>query len=138
MKKKPEKNRHAPDKSALRVNEGVEQPSPVSRDAYTFAREKRKRLLPADDYVKGILSGDTLILSRAITLVESSRPDHFPLGQEVLEKCLPHSGKSVRIGITGVPGVGKSTFIEELGIYLTGSRRKLARSEEHTSELQSH
>jgi len=126
MNKKPDKDDRTPPKSALSVNEGVDQPSPVSREAYKFARQKRKKLLPAEQYVEGILKGDTLILSQAITLIESSRPDHFSLGQKILEKCLPHSGKSVRVGITGVPGVGKSTFIEELGILLTGSGRKLA------------
>ncbi|MDR0370409.1 MAG: methylmalonyl Co-A mutase-associated GTPase MeaB [Prevotellaceae bacterium] len=87
---------------------------------------KRKKLLSADEYVKGILSGDISVLSRAVTLVESSLPDHHILAQEVIEKCLPHAGKSVRIGITGVPGAGKSTFIEALGMFLIRRNHKLA------------
>ncbi|MBI1223712.1 MAG: methylmalonyl Co-A mutase-associated GTPase MeaB [Bacteroidetes bacterium] len=72
----------------------------------------------ASDYAEGILRGDRVVLSRAITLVESSRPEHRELAQQVLEKCLPHSGNSFRIGITGPPGVGKSSFIEAFGNYI--------------------
>jgi len=126
MNKKADRTHKTPGKSALSVNEGIDQPAAVNRDAFAFARQKRKKIMRADQYVDGILNGDTVILSQAITLLESSRPDHFFLGQEVLEKCLPHSGKSIRVGITGVPGVGKSTFIEELGILLTGFGKKLA------------
>ncbi len=68
---------------------------------------------------EGILRGDRILLSRAITLAESMRPEHQALAQEVLEKCLSHTGNSIRIGITGSPGVGKSTFIEKLGTWLT-------------------
>ena len=72
----------------------------------------------ANKYVEGILSGDRVILSKSITLIESTREEDVELGQAVLEKCLPHTGKSIRVGITGVPGVGKSTFIEALGSYV--------------------
>ncbi|TAK37748.1 MAG: methylmalonyl Co-A mutase-associated GTPase MeaB, partial [Saprospiraceae bacterium] len=85
-----------------------------------------RRLLAADEYVVGILGGDRILLSQAITLVESTRPSHQKMAQEILEKCLPHSGQSMRIAITGSPGVGKSTFIETLGTYLTGKGGKLA------------
>jgi LAO/AO transport system kinase len=71
-----------------------------------------------DEYVQGVLEGDRTILARAITLVESNSPAHLDLAQEVLKQLLPHAGKSIRIGITGVPGVGKSSFIEVLGCYL--------------------
>ncbi len=67
------------------------------------------------EYADGIRSGDRIILSQAITLIESSKPEHQELGQEVLEKCLKYTGNSLRIGISGVPGVGKSTFIDALG-----------------------
>ena len=70
------------------------------------------------EYIEGILSGNRTFLSRAITLVESKRPDHQEMAREVLEGCLPYAGKSIRIGITGVPGVGKSTFIEAFGNYI--------------------
>ena len=82
--------------------------------------------LPPDQYTSGILAGDRLLLSRAITLVESRRPDDQALAQQVLETVLHRTGNSVRIGITGVPGVGKSTFIEAFGTYLTGLGHRLA------------
>jgi LAO/AO transport system kinase len=79
-----------------------------------------------DEFVSGILSGNRIILSQAITLVESSLPIHYETAQIIIEKCLPYSSRSIRIGITGVPGVGKSTFIETFGLYLIGKGRKLA------------
>ena len=72
--------------------------------------------------MNGVLAGDRTILAQAITLIESLRPEDSPLAQEILEACLPHTGHSMRVGITGVPGVGKSTFIEALGTYLTKER----------------
>ena len=86
----------------------------------------RKNRLPVPVYTEGILSGDRLLLSRAITLVESQLAADQTLAQEVMAAVLPHTGKSVRVGITGVPGVGKSTFIEVFGKYLTGAGRKIA------------
>ncbi|MBD2702252.1 methylmalonyl Co-A mutase-associated GTPase MeaB [Spirosoma sp. BT702] len=81
---------------------------------------------PPDYYINGILDGDRLRLSRAITLIESRRVDDQELAQNVLEALLPKTGNSIRIGITGVPGVGKSTFIEAFGTYLTTLGNKLA------------
>ncbi len=83
------------------------------------------RLLP-ETYIEGIFRGDRLILSRAITLVESTLPSDRTLAAEVVQGIMPHTGQSVRIGITGVPGVGKSTFIEAFGTYLTSLGKKLA------------
>ena len=74
--------------------------------------------MSADDYVEGILRGDSAILGQAVTLVESTNPEHQLVAQEVIEKCLPHSGHSVRVGISGVPGAGKSTSIDEFGIHV--------------------
>lgn len=85
----------------------------------------RQRLAPSH-YADGILQGDRLLLSRAITLVESSRPDDQALAQAVLAQVLPATGKAIRVGITGVPGVGKSTFIETFGSYLTRQEYQLA------------
>lgn len=85
----------------------------------------KNRLLP-DQYATGILQGDRLLLSRAITLVESRRADDQTLAQQVLERILPKTGHAIRIGITGVPGVGKSTFIEALGTHLTTLGHRLA------------
>ena len=109
--------------SALSVQEGIEQPSEVN--PYLTKRQP-KRELTADECVEGILRGDRVILSRAITLIESTKPEHYAKGQEVIERCLPHSGNSIRIGITGVPGAGKSTFIESFGTYLTSQGHKVA------------
>ncbi|MGO4882579.1 MAG: methylmalonyl Co-A mutase-associated GTPase MeaB [Bryobacteraceae bacterium] len=82
----------------------------------------RRPRLSRDAYVEGVLRGDRTILSQAITLVESLRAEDIELGQDVLEQCLPYAGDSIRVGITGVPGAGKSSLIEVLGSYLTGER----------------
>lgn len=86
----------------------------------------RKALPSAEEFVQGILAGDRVMLSRAITLVESARSDHKELAEKIIDACLPHSGKSIRIGITGIPGVGKSTFIESFGMYTISQGKKLA------------
>jgi len=112
--------------SALKVNKGIEQPSSFNPDAWNQLKKSRQELLDVDSFVKGILDHNRTILSKAITLVESSLPLHQKIAQEIIEQCLPHSGNSIRIGITGVPGVGKSTFIESLGKYLTNQGNKLA------------
>ncbi|MEF8864849.1 MAG: methylmalonyl Co-A mutase-associated GTPase MeaB [Salinibacter sp.] len=78
------------------------------------------------DYVTGVLNGDRVTLSQAITLLESTRPDHRDTARAVVEECLPHSGDSIRVAVTGVPGVGKSTFIETLGQRLVAKGRRLA------------
>ena len=87
---------------------------------------KRKRRLPAQDYIDGILSGDRVILSRAITIIESNLEGDKILAKEIVQQILPSSGKSIRIGITGVPGVGKSTFIEVFGLHLVKEGHKVA------------
>lgn len=84
------------------------------------------RKIDVDDYAKGVLDGSRTKLAQAITLVESTRADHRELAQELLIKLLPHSGGAHRVGITGVPGVGKSTFIESLGTMLTGAGHRVA------------
>ncbi|XDD52436.1 methylmalonyl Co-A mutase-associated GTPase MeaB [Leptospira sp. WS92.C1] len=86
----------------------------------------RKALPTPEEFVKGILSGDRVMLSRAITLVESSLPSHKELAEKIIDACLPHSGNSIRVGITGIPGVGKSTFIESFGMYTISQGKKLA------------
>ncbi|HEX8539617.1 MAG TPA: methylmalonyl Co-A mutase-associated GTPase MeaB, partial [Cystobacter sp.] len=82
--------------------------------------------LTADTYVEGVRAGDRTLLARAITLVESEHPRHAALAQEVLARLLPHTGGSRRVGISGVPGVGKSTFIDALGMHLVGEGRRVA------------
>lgn len=86
----------------------------------------RRRKLSLDDYERGVLSGDTGILSRAITLVESNHPAHEALAQELLTRLLPQTGRSIRVGITGVPGAGKSTLIESLGCQLCERGKRVA------------
>ena len=86
----------------------------------------KKRSLSVDEYVEGVLSGNRVMLSQAITLVESNATKHFDLGQGVIQRLLPYTGNSVRIGVTGVPGAGKSTFIEALGTRLCGKGVKVA------------
>ncbi|HCY42503.1 MAG TPA: methylmalonyl Co-A mutase-associated GTPase MeaB [Prolixibacteraceae bacterium] len=111
----------------LNVNQGIEPLPSVSEDSVKrFLKHKKKRSLSVQQYVDGILNGDITILSQAVTLVESSKPEHQEIAQEIIVKCLPFSGNSVRIGITGVPGVGKSTFIEAMGKHITSNGHKLA------------
>jgi len=85
-----------------------------------------RRNLTVEEYVEGVVGGDRTILGRAITLVESNAREHQQTAQEVLKRLLPKTGGSIRVGITGVPGAGKSTFIEELGCLLTEQGRKVA------------
>ena len=89
-------------------------------------RPAKRRKLTLDDYARGVLAADVGILSRAITLVESNHPAHEALAQELLTRILPHSGNSIRVGITGVPGVGKSTVIESLGCQLCDLGHRVA------------
>ncbi len=112
--------------SALIVREGISQPPSINPEAFSERRKKGRKKYSADEYVSGILAGNISILSQAITLLESSLPEHYDSAQLIIEKCLPYSSKSLRIGITGVPGAGKSTFIETFGLLLTGLGRKLA------------
>lgn len=112
--------------SALKVNEGIEQPEVLNQSAIRRLKAKKKTVFPASSYAKSILSGDIVMLSQAITLIESSLKAHQALAQEVIAACLPYSGKAIRVGITGVPGAGKSTFIEALGMYLVQRGYKLA------------
>ncbi|MFC8713189.1 methylmalonyl Co-A mutase-associated GTPase MeaB [Streptomyces sp. NPDC057197] len=79
-----------------------------------------------DTYVKGVLDGKRALVARAITLVESVRPQHRALAQELLTQLMPHSGRARRIGVSGVPGVGKSTFIDAFGTMLTGQGHRVA------------
>jgi len=110
-------------KSALKVNKGIEQPPIVNPHLKKIIK---KKTLTAEQYIEGILKGDMSTLSQAITLVESSLPRHKEVAEKIIDGCLPHSGNSLRIGITGVPGVGKSTFIEAMGMEIINAGNKLA------------
>ncbi len=115
--------------TALVVNDGVEQPPIINPYLENIIRKRRRQpILTLDDYMNGIIAGDTIILSQAITLVESSLPEHREMARQLIIRCLEHSKRkeSMRIGITGVPGAGKSTFIEAFGNLVTGKGHKLA------------
>lgn len=95
--------------------------------AYAAGKFKRKKkILTEDELVEGVSKGDRMILSRAITLIESNSPKHFAKAQRVLQRLLPRTGKALRIGITGVPGAGKSTMIESFGNMLCDMGHKIA------------
>jgi LAO/AO transport system kinase len=116
-----------PEYTGLNVNQGIEPlPSVNEASVKRFLKNKKNRTLSVQQYVDGILAGDITLLSQAVTLVESSKLAHQEIAQQIILKCLPFSGNSVRIGITGVPGVGKSTFIEAMGKHITMQGKKLA------------
>lgn len=107
----------------LQVNSGVT--SQPTTNPYRKPRARRPQLT-VSDYVEGILKGNVTVLGQAVTLVESLADHHQALAQEVIEKCLPYSGNSRRIGITGVPGAGKSTSIDVFGLHVIRNGGKLA------------
>ena len=107
--------------SALHEKGGVQQPPSVNPNI-----KGKVKSIDVNEYISEIKSGNTVFLSKAITLIESINAKHKEKANEILQGCLSHQNKSVRIGITGVPGVGKSTFIEALGNYLTSSGNKVA------------
>lgn len=86
----------------------------------------KRRELAVDDYVQGVISQDRTVLARAITLVESNKREHQVNAQAMLDRLMPRTGQAVRLGITGVPGVGKSTFIEALGMWLVDQGKRVA------------
>ena len=112
------------DYKGLQVNAGVSS-QPIVNPYRNFRRAKKPQL-SVNDYVEGIRKGDVSILGRAVTLVESLAESHQAIAQEVIEKCLPYSGNSKRIGITGVPGAGKSTSIDVFGLHVLKQGGKLA------------
>lgn len=102
---------------SLQVNEGTSDKPTVNPYLKDFKRF-RKKIYSVNEYVEGILKGDISILSQAVTMVESAKQEHQVIAEEIIEKCLPYSGNSIRIGLTGVPGAGKSTSIDSFGMYL--------------------
>lgn len=91
-----------------------------------MSRSPARKTLTMDDYAAGVVAGDRAVLARAITLVESRKAEHRALAQALLQALLPRTGRSHRIGITGAPGVGKSTLIDQLGVNLTAQEHKVA------------
>jgi len=94
--------------------------------ASKFPRDDGRRDLTVDEYYDGVRNGDIATLARSLTLIESKKSSHRYLAEQLLAKLLPHTGNAIRVGITGVPGVGKSTFIEALGLFLLRGGRRVA------------
>ena len=112
--------------SALKEKEGVSQPESLNLKVVQTLKTKLKSAPSANELINGILQQDQSALSRAITIIESSAQKHQQQAKEIIESCLPHANHSIRIGITGVPGVGKSTFIESFGKLLISKGKKVA------------
>ena len=112
--------------SALQEKAGISQPESISSQSVEHIQLSRKVQPSAEELVEGILAGNITALSRAITLVESTNPIHLAKANTIINSCLAHANQSARIGITGVPGVGKSTFIEAFGKHLTSLGKKVA------------
>lgn len=112
--------------SALHEKDGVSQPETTSKSSAEKIKLSRAKQNSVNEFVTRILKGNITFLSKAITLVESTNAKHQQKANEILDSCLPYANNSIRIGITGVPGVGKSTFIETFGKHLTSLGRKVA------------
>lgn len=113
-------------KSALSEVDGISDIEIVSQSSVEKITRFRKKQPTSKELIKAIIKGDKIALSRAITLIESTNPNHLEKATEVINGCLPYANNSIRIGITGVPGVGKSTFIEAFGKHLTSLGKKVA------------
>ncbi|WP_264531067.1 methylmalonyl Co-A mutase-associated GTPase MeaB [Flavobacterium sp. N502540] len=111
---------------SLHEKAGISPPEITNVSAIQQIKKNRRQQPSSKELIDGILTGNITALSRAITLVESTNPEHTAKANEVIKGCLPHANQSIRIGITGVPGVGKSTFIETFGSYLTQLGKKVA------------
>jgi LAO/AO transport system kinase len=109
------------DAFTVRVRRGIESGHPNRPQAV-----KKRSPLTTEDHVSGVLANDRTILGRTITLIESNANDHYDQARQVLKQLLPHSGRSLRIGVSGFPGAGKSTLIESLGLYLLDRGHKVA------------
>ena len=110
----------------LKEKEGIPAPDFLSSKAAKIVQEKRSKALSSESLTNAILQGNVTSLSQAITLTESTAKKHSQTAEEIIKACLPHANKSIRIGITGVPGVGKSSFIERFGMLLTAREKKVA------------
>ncbi|HIC31831.1 MAG TPA: methylmalonyl Co-A mutase-associated GTPase MeaB [Flavobacteriaceae bacterium] len=113
-------------KSALSEQEGISTSEITNAKAVSKLKAKRKSKRDTQDLIHSLLDGNITALSQAITIIESKHTKHQEQAHQIIKACLPHANKSVRIGITGVPGVGKSTFIEAFGNYLTTQDKKVA------------
>jgi len=112
--------------SSLEEKKGILQPDSVSKKSADIVKSNRKNTPSAENLIKQLLNKDKTALSRAITIIESTAPKHRQQAKKIIDACLPYANNSIRIGITGVPGVGKSTFIEQFGKLLISENRKVA------------
>lgn len=112
--------------SALQEKEGIPHPSSANEASAKKIQERRRKPLSIRELAQELLQGNPMALSRGITLIESTAAKHQKDAKELIQTCLPHANASIRIGITGVPGVGKSTFIESFGTFLTNQGKKVA------------
>lgn len=112
--------------SALQEKEGISHPESLNIKVVEQLKIKLKSAPSASELIEGILKQDQSALSRAITIIESTAQKHQQQAKQIIENCLPHANRSIRIGITGVPGVGKSTFIESFGKLLISEGKKVA------------
>lgn len=121
-------DRENPDKKKTKpkVVKGVEKPTSWNPNALNQMKAHRLKNASAEDYVKHILAGNRMWLAKAITLIESTKREDQDKAEAIINACMPHSGKSIRIGITGSPGVGKSTFVESFGMALIQKNKKIA------------
>jgi LAO/AO transport system kinase len=123
MKKKDKDNKN---NSALSVQKGIERPENINSESVKRFKKQKKTKKSSDEYFNEIINGNINFLSQAITLTESTLHEDKTISQEIINKCVSYSGKSIRIGFTGVPGVGKSSIIETLGLYLIEKGKKIA------------
>lgn len=115
---------NAGDAFAIKIRRGLEDAG--TRRVIPGNPSVKRAQLSIDEHVAGVLAREKTILARTITLIESNSPDHYDKAREVLRRLLPHSGRSLRVGVTGVPGAGKSTLIESLGCYLIKKGHQVA------------
>src|SRR5690554_290933 len=113
-------------KKSLHEKEGIEQPDFVNQHSIRSIQRFRRKPLDIETLIEKLRKGDIPSLSKAITLVESTQSKHQQQAHQIIQECFPYANQSVRIGITGVPGVGQSTFIEAFGTYLTDNGREVA------------
>jgi len=119
-------NKKSEHKSKLKEVEGIKQPEKINTTSINKIKLKRAKQPTVEQFVNFIKEGNITYLSKAITLIESTNPKHKEKASKIINACLPHANNSIRIGITGVPGVGKSTFIEALGKLLSSKGKKIA------------
>jgi len=115
-----------PKKPLITQTKGISQTEITNTASIPELKAKRKQQPDAHNLVASILNKDITALSRAITLIESNNQKHYALANTIVKQCLSHANKSVRIGITGIPGVGKSTFIEAFGCHLISKNKRVA------------